>query len=287
MASRLVLAAAIAVLLGLLGWAGLRSWSNAVAPLSQNATRVAADVPIGSDTPIAVGPLELSGDALQVADLRLSHDYPSALQRLQARSLDSDLLRVTAHEEVRSACALVHRPDAASPRVDLDPNRRPWLDRLQRRCTGLSRASLQPLDADLPAAQNWRLQVPETVAAQQGREAAMRQSERLLRSSVDSRLLYAALRFQLMQSQLPLEQIFLGVRVPVQADIELALVNAADWIACARTHSCGSEGVWTLYTCAQFGCPPGIDLPTALRRLTPQWQFEISQAIAQWALQLR
>jgi len=228
-----------------------------------------------------------SGLSLRAAAVRNAVDYRSALQELSARSLDWDIARVTAHQEVRSACALVHQPDSASPRVDMDPNRRPWLDRLQQRCAGLPPDALAPLPYDDPAQQAWIAQVPELVAAQHGRSAALRHSDELLRHSVDTRLLHEALRYALVEGQLPLEQIFTGASPPVNADVELALVNAADWIGCERSGSCGTQGLWTLYTCAQFGCPAGSDLPTALQRITPPWQYEITRAIAMWALRGR
>ena len=229
---------------------------------------------------------QVTGEARQIRDLRLADGFPAALQALAARSLDSDPLRVTAHEDVRSVCALVHQPDTVSGRVDLDPNRRPWLDQLQRRCAGLGPNQLLPLEPTRSAVLVWRAQVPETVAAREGEQAALRQSMALLGSSVDTRLLYAALRYALVEQQLPLATIFAGRQIPVQADIELTLVNAADWIACARSDSCGSDGLWTHYQCAQFGCPPGIDFPVALQRNSPQWQFEIAQALTRWALSL-
>ncbi len=218
------------------------------------------------------------------AQVRRAMDYRSALQTLKARSLDWDVARVTAHQEVRIACTLVHRPDRASPRVDMDPNRQPWLDQLQRRCSGLSAEMLQSLPFDDPALRAWSALVPEAVAARLGRSAALRHSNELLRSSADVPLLYEALRYRLAESDLPLEQIFAGSRPPVSADIELALVGAADWIGCQRSRSCGSDGLWTLYTCAQFGCPQGTDFAAALQRISPQWQYEISRAVASWVL---
>ncbi len=277
-----VLLLSVGVLLVLSLW--LREQSQSDAPLVPLVAAATQSTPTANAGPDQSALLTPSSRSPRSTEIRRALDYRSALQTLNARSLDWDVARVTAHQDVRIACTLVHRPDRASPRVDMDTNRQPWLDQLQRRCSGLAAAMLEPLPFDDPALRAWSALVPESVAARFGRSAALRHSDDLLRHSVDVRLLYQALRFRLVEGALPLEQIFVGSQPPVSADIELALVNAADWIGCQRSDSCGSDGLWTLYTCAQFGCPAGTDLPSALQRISPQWQYEISRSVANWVL---
>lgn len=280
MTKRVLLLSGILLVLSL--W--LREPRQPEALLLPLASAVAEDKAVPSAEAVESSLFTPSSRSPRSAQIRRALDYRSALQTLNARSLDWDVARVTAHQDVRIACTLVHRPDRASPKVDMDPNRRPWLDQLQRRCSGLAAAMLEPLPFDDPALRAWSALVPESVAARLGRSVALRHSDDLLRHSVDVRLLYAALRFRLVEGELPLDQIFVGSQPPVSADIELALVNAADWIGCQRSESCGSDGLWTLYTCAQFGCPAGTDLPSALQRISPQWQYQISRSVANWVL---
>jgi hypothetical protein len=185
-------------------------------------------------------------------------------------------------EETRVACSIVRRPDASARRVESDPNRRDWLDHLLRRCAGLLDSDLaSPLDS--PEALNQRSrQLPLVAALAASIESGVELAQSHLFLSADSQLIAESLRFLLEQERLPLAEIFPGIYRPSPADIDAALIYAADWIACERSESCGADGLWTLYTCAQFGCPAGSDLPRALYRILPAQQYEIAQRLVRW-----
>lgn len=214
--------------------------------------------------------------------IRTAQRYAPALRALQDGPAASAALYKSLHDEVRIACTLVHQPDGASARVDLDATRRPWLDVLQQRCAGLPSAYLQPLAADHPAQRAWRALLP----ANQVNEAdAQTRASALLNGSADSALLHEALRFQLGRERLPLARIYAGQTPPVRVDLEAAVAPAADLVACARAASCGSEALWTLHYCAQLGCPAGSDLDQALRWLLPKAQYENARRLAAWVLE--
>lgn len=226
----------------------------------------------------------INTDASRAHQLRLSEDLRGALETAR-RQLDPDAPQLYAlNEEVRVACAIARRPDASAARVEADPNRRIWIDQLLRRCAGLLDADLAP-PVESPRALSLRNALsPEMVAAFDSEADAERLSLGHVRTSIDADLITSGLRFLLEHQKLPLQEIFKGVVIPAQADLDAALLPASDWVACARSNACSYNGLWTLYTCAQFGCPAGSDLPRALERMLPIEQFEAAQRIAQWAL---
>lgn len=228
-------------------------------------------------------PLRLPEQQLAQA-LRRSGDYRAGLEMLRARRAADDPLLAALTEEVRTACATARRPDASNARVEADPNRAPWLGELMRRCSGLRDADLAPPEPGPVATELRNLQLPLVLAGRGEPEAALALAREHARGSVDSVLLVESLRYLLDAQVLPVDTIFAGVPVPPRTDIDNALIPAADWIACARSAACGPDGVWTLYLCAQFGCPPGTDLPRALYRTLPPQQFEIAQRIVRWAM---
>ncbi len=216
------------------------------------------------------------------ASVRNASRYAPALARLLALPGPERPWLKTLHDEVRMACALVHRPDGASARVDLDASRRPWLDALQQRCGGLPPEMLEPLAGNDPIQQAWRQTVPANREVEAGAAAAKRLAVELLRESADAALLHEALRHLLADDDLPLEQIYRGRTPPVRIDLEAALAPASDLVACRRSASCGAEGLSTIYLCAQLGCPPGSDLDQALRWLLPKAQYENALRMAHW-----
>jgi hypothetical protein len=195
------------------------------------------------------------------ASVRNAQRFAPVLRQLQAERSTDDASLKTLHDEVRIACALVHQPDGTSARVDLDASRRPWLDALQQRCAGLPAEHLQPLPVDHPAQRAWRALIPANQASQA-----------------------QALRFRLAHGQLPVAGIYAGLSPPVEVDLEAAFAPAAELIACAHAGSCASDSLWTLYTCAQLGCPAGSDLDQALRWLLPKAQYENARRLAAWVL---
>ncbi|MEZ5467080.1 MAG: hypothetical protein R3F18_05380 [Lysobacterales bacterium] len=236
-----------------------------------------------AEAPLPDWPKPLSSEARQASQVRNARDLRSALEAAR-RSLSDDAPQLhELAEEVRVSCSVVRRPDASSRRVEDDPNREPWISELMRRCAGLLDSDLEPPPDYGPQTAQRNGELPDWVEAFVSRQAALELSWRHLRGSADASLLAAALRFLLEHDVLPMGRIFEGTTAPARADIDNALIAAADWIACSRSASCGSEGIWTLYTCAQFGCPPGTDLPRALYRLLPPQQFEIAQRIMRWA----
>lgn len=216
--------------------------------------------------------------------LRLSPDYRAGLETLRARRQPDDPLLAALTEEVRTACAIARRPDASSARVEADPNRARWVAELMHRCAGLRDDDLASPEQTPQAAELRNRQLPLVVAARGHPEAARQLARENVGASVDAILLVESLRYLLDTHALPLDTIFAGVPQPPRTDIDNALIAAADWIACARSAACGDDGLWTLYLCAQFGCPPGTDLPRALYRTLPPQQFEIAQRIVRWAL---
>lgn len=215
--------------------------------------------------------------------VRRAHDLRGALESARRQFAPDAPMLQSLSEEVRVACAIVRRPDASAWRVEGDPNRRIWLDELLRRCAGLLDADLAPPSPSLSALELWNQQLPLIAAVRHSLEVATRLAREHLVHSADPRLIAESLRFLLDQKGLPLEQIFAGVQLPASADIEESLIFAADWIACIRSDACAADGLWTLYTCAQFGCPDGSDLPRALYRILPAQQYEIARRIVHWA----
>lgn len=237
----------------------------------------------GAAPTLAAAAQAVTGTASATAtELRNALDYRSALLHLRASlAADTPLLR-SLHEEVRVACSNVLLPDPVQRRVEDDRNRRPWLDRLRVRCSGIQSSDLDtPLWTETGLAA-WQAQLPATHLALAGDEAAATQARRLLRDSVDAGLLAEALRHALLRGQLPLAEIYAGLPIPPRSDLEAAILPAADWIACLRSAACGSEALWTLHTCAQHGCPPGSDLPAAYHRLLPRQQYENAAALVRW-----
>jgi hypothetical protein len=215
-------------------------------------------------------------------DIRRSLDYRSTLIGLRANTRMNAAQRAALAEEIRVACAIVRRPDASAERVDDDPNRQPWIDALLSRCVGLTDADLEPRDLTREELAARNVQVPAVIEAIETKESALAIAEATLRTSVDARLIVESLRYLIQNNALPLDQIFQGVPLPAEPDLDAALLPAADWLACRRSQSCGSDGLWTLYTCAQFGCPKGSDLPTALFRTLPKAQYETAQRMVGW-----
>lgn len=223
-----------------------------------------------------------SADLVELGRLRQSSDLAGVGTRLPLLTLP---LQHTLREEVRLACALVHRPDGLSARVDLDAMRRPWLDALQQRCAGLPASALLEVDPSDPALQVWRAHLPANVARRQGPLAAEQAAWQLLRESADAVLLYEALRHLQLRGALPRERIFPAASRPVAIDLEALLLPAADLVACQRSASCGADGLWTLYSCAQLGCPAGSDLPAALHWQLPRVPYENVRKLAGWLLE--
>jgi hypothetical protein len=221
----------------------------------------------------------------ELDNVRNASRYAPALADVMAQAAPGRPWLKTLHDEVRMACGLVHRPDGASARVDLDASRRPWLDALQQRCGGLPPSMLTPLRADDPIQHIWRQHVPANREAEAGAAAADALALDLLRESADSALLHEALRHLLAQDRLPMPRIYPGRSPPVRVDLEAALAPAADLVACRRSASCGSGGLSTLYLCAQHGCPPGSGLEQAMRWLLPRAQHENVLGMAEWVLQ--
>lgn len=214
--------------------------------------------------------------------LRRAVDYRTALEALRARRSGDDPLLATLTEEVRTACAIARRPDAASASVEADPNRARWVYELVRRCAGVRDSDLAEPEPSPTATELRNRQLPLVIANRGDAAAAGALAREHLAASVDTGLLVESLRYLLEARALPLDAIFAGVEQPPRTDIDNALIPAADWIACARSAACGADGVWTLYLCAQFGCPAGTDLPRALYRTLPPQQYEIAQRIVRW-----
>ncbi|MGE4072530.1 MAG: hypothetical protein AB7E72_15280 [Lysobacterales bacterium] len=250
---------------------------------SPAAGNAATPAPGPAEAPLPDWPKPASDEARQASQVRTAADLRSALEAARrALPVDAPQLHALA-EEVRVSCSVARRPDASSRRVDDDPNREPWISELMRRCAGLLDSDLDPPPDYGPQTAQRNAELPDWVEAFVSQQAALEISWRHLHGTADASLLAAALRFLLEHDALPMSRIFAGTVVPARADIDNALIPAADWIACSRSASCGSQGIWTLYTCAQFGCPPGADLPLALYRLLPPQQFEIAQRIVRWA----
>lgn len=275
---RAVILAAALLLAG--AWLA-RSLAPGARALPAPATAVANQGPMPRAGPAPA--LRLPEQQLASA-LRRALDLRAGLEILRARCNPDDPLLAALTEEVRTACAIARRPDAVSARVEYDPNRTRWVDDLMRRCSGLRDADLAPPEPSPQATELRNLQLPLVLAARGQPKAALELARGHVGSSVDAILLVESLRYLLDTRALPLDAIFAGVPQPPRTDIDNALIAAADWIACARSAACGSDGVWTLYLCAQFGCPPGTDLPRALYRTLPPQQFEIAQRIVRWAL---
>lgn len=217
-------------------------------------------------------------------DLRLAVDFRAGLEALRARRHPDDPLLGSLSEEVRTTCAIARRPDASSVRVEADPNRARWVDALMRRCAGLRDEDLATPEQTPAASERRNLQLPLVLAARGQPEQALALAREHIAGSIDAALLAESLRYLLDARKLPLQRIFAGVPIPARTDIDNALIAASDWIACARSEACGANGAPTLYLCAQFGCPPGTDLPRALYRTLPPQQFEIAQRTVRWAL---
>lgn len=216
------------------------------------------------------------------SDVRRSLDFRSALLRLRDHPGLDPAQRAALEEEVRIACAIVRRPDASAERVDDDPNRLPWINALLSRCVGLTDADLEPRDWPRDVLQARNAQLPGVIEVRESREVALEMAKVVVARSVDPRLLVESLRYLIEHDALPLDAVFPGVPIPAEPDLDAALLPAADWLACLRTRSCGADGLWTLYTCAQFGCPPGSDLPSALFRTLPRMQYEAAQRLVRW-----
>jgi hypothetical protein len=214
---------------------------------------------------------------------RRASDVRGALEIARRQfTADSPMLRSLA-EEARVACSIVRRPDASARRVEGDPNRRIWLDQLLRRCAGLLDSDLAPPNPSASAIALWNRLLPQSAALRDSLESGIELAHEHLARGADPRLLAESLRFLLDQERLPLTEIFAGVSVPSTGDIEASLIFAADWIGCLRGNSCSADSLWTLYTCAQFGCPDGSDLPAAYYRILPAQQYEIARRLAIWA----
>lgn len=237
--------------------------------------------PIDNHVSAPLRPLSVTGHL--AGTLRQAIDLRSALENMRSQlHPDAPLLHALS-EEVRVACSVARRPDAESVQVEGDPNRRIWIDALMRRCAGLRDADLQPPELTGEALRLWNRQLPEYVAFRESMPVALQLAREQAEHSPDARMIIESLRFLLDHGELPMHDIFVGVLLPTRADIEAALIAAADWIACERSGACGADGLWTLYTCAQFGCPVGSDLPLALFRTLPAQQFEIAQRLTHWA----
>lgn len=241
-----------------------------------------AQPPAGSDRGWPASSAQVPIDAVARA-VRRAPDLRGALESTRRQFAPDAPSLHSLSEEVRVACAIVRRPDASAWRVESDPNRRIWIDELLRRCAGLLDADLAPPSPSASALELWNQQLPLIAAIRNSPEAAIGLAREHVAHSADPRLIAESLRFLLDQEGLPLAQIFAGVQLPAAADIEEALIFAADWIACIRSDACAADGLWTLYTCAQFGCPDGSDLPRALYRILPAPQYEIAQRIVWWA----
>ena len=218
----------------------------------------------------------------RASDVRRSLDYRSSLIALRSDVTMNPAQRAALEEEVRVACAIVRRPDASADRVEDDPNRRPWIEALLARCVGLTEADLESRDMTREELAARNAQLPSVIEVIESRQAAIAVANATVRLSVDARLLVESLRYLIENEALPLDRIFQGVPIPAEPDLDAALLPAADWLACLRTKSCDADGLWTLYTCAQFGCPKGSDLPTALFRTLPRAQYEAAQRVVRW-----
>ncbi len=261
-----------------LGEADRQSLRQSPGSATSNSQAVVVDS--GPNSPPAVGLLVPVQP--EPASVRNASRYAPALASLLALPGAERPWLKTLHDEVRMACALVHRPDGVSARVDLDASRRPWLDALEQRCGGLPPGMLEPLAGNDPIQQAWRRNVPANREAEAGPAAAYQLAIELLRQSADAALLHEALRHLLADGALPLAQIYPGRVPPVRIDLEAALAPAADLVACRRSASCGPEGLSTIYLCAQLGCPAGSDLDQALRWLLPRAQHENALRMASW-----
>lgn len=268
----------------LLGVLLVGQWARDHRRLAPPSIRLATSLPAPGanavDEPWIESPTSIQGVARSV---RRAHDLRGALESLRRQySADAPILH-SLTEEVRVACAIVRRPDASAWRVENDPNRRFWIDELLRRCAGLLDSDLAPPAPSAAALAQWNQQLPLIAAIRVSLEAGVELAGKHVASSTDPRLIADSLRFLLDQGRLPLAQVFSGVQLPPQADIEESLIYAADWIGCLRADACAADGLWTLYTCAQFGCPAGSDLPRALYRILPAQHYEIARRIVQWA----
>ena len=225
----------------------------------------------------------MSGLGRLASSVRQAIDLRGALENARNQLPPEAPLLHALTEEIRVACSVVRRPDAASLQVEDDPNRRIWIDALMRRCAGLLDSDLQPPELTGEALRQWNRQLPEYVATRESMTVATQLAREQLQHSPDARVIIESMRFLLEHAELPLHDIFVGVMQPTRADIESALISAADWIACERSAACGADGLWTQYTCAQLGCPANSDLPLALYRSLPAQQFEIAQRLMRWA----
>lgn len=218
-----------------------------------------------------------------VQSLRRASDLRGALESARRQLAPDSPMLHSLTEETRVACSIVRRPDASARRVEGDPNRRVWIDQLLRRCAGLLDTDLAPPMPSVQALDQWNRELPLMAALRISLQAGDDLAWWHIANSADPPLIAESLRFLLDQQRLPLSEIFPGQAAPARADVEAALIYAADWIGCARSDSCAADGLWTLYTCAQFGCPAGSDLPRAYYRILPAHQYEVARRLVLWA----
>ncbi len=276
----LPIAALVLIIAMLLGNHLRMQWTSSTAPPATPTTVLVLAEPAEEHWPLSNSSIPIDSTTMTV---RRAADIRGALEATR-RQLDADSPMLSSlAEEARVACSIVRRPDASARRVESDPNRRVWLDQLLRRCAGLIDTDLAPPSPSGSALEMWNQQLPLVAALRTSIDAGEELAQQHLARSADPRLLAESLRFLLDQERLPLAQIFRGVAPPSRVDIEAALIFAADWIGCLRSDSCAADGLWTLYTCAQFGCPDGSDLPRAYYRILPAQQYEIAWRLVRWA----
>lgn len=280
--SRLIVGSvALAALLWWLGAQRPLTVPARVAPAATSEPAQKFEKAVASELP----PLRPDAQGAAAASVRRAPDLRSALIRLRQERDPADPLLLSLVEEVRVACALIKRPDAAFAAVEDDPNRSHWREQLAARCSGIDASDLA--EANWPRATwlAWEARMPSAIAREQGPAAGVAAARAAIAHSPETRVLADALRFLIRADALPVDAIFVASEVPTHIDLEAIALTAADWLACERAAACDATALATLNHCTQFGCPAGSDLQRALMRSLPRLHFEAARRLVLWALQ--
>ena len=283
MSARSRLLIGCAVLAALLWWLnGQRPQRvpDAAAPNLASAPAQSFQKAVASELP----PLRPDAQGEVAASVRRALDLRSALIRLRQERDPADPLLLSLIDEVRVACALIKRPDAAFAAVEDDPNRSRWREQLAARCSGVDAGDLA--EANWPRAtwMAWEARMASAIAREQGAAAGIAAARAAIAQSAESRVLADALGLLIKTDALPLDEIFVASEVPTRIDLEAIALTAADWLACERAAACDARALATLNHCTQFGCPAGSDLQRVLMRSLPRMHFEATRRIVLRAL---
>jgi hypothetical protein len=126
------------------------------------------------------------------------------------------------------------------------------------------------------------------VYRKQGKDVAVAEANRIVRTADDYESLYSAGQMLLEAEALPLDQILPGHKDRYgPADLIPAWALASQLVGCSGRDACGPASLPTVAFCAHAGCVQGVTFEQALNQELPPAQLRAVMAFRQWILAQR